>query len=156
MKTLKILFFCLLATTASAQSKHKTTIKSSIKTETEAKSTDFEVVEKVHYSIAGCGKKPPNGEKCGQPTIQNYRFSIKPLAEGIEILSVNYGKGAIKSHYKGIQPAYEILAFGTKVENIPVPLGDFSKIKVVFEYKKNGIKKRFVVTNFTTDHHKRG
>jgi hypothetical protein len=150
MKTLKILFFCLLATTAFAQSKQKTKRKSIIKTEIEAESTDFEVVQKVLHSERGPGK-PHYNPKTGRPSPgynrQTYRFSIKPLVDGIVIYSVNYGKETVKSDNLSTLTPFETVHYGCTPEKVAVPSGDFSKIKIIFEYKKNGIKKRFVVTN---------
>ena len=152
MKTkLLCLLLCLVATSSVfAQSKQKTKTQTSIKTETEAESTDFEVIQKVLHIERGPGKPyydPHTRRQAPGYSHASYRFSIKPLIDGIIMYSVNYGKKTVKVDNKTVLTPFEAYYYGCKPEMIAIPSGDFSKIKIVFEYKKNGKRKRFVVTN---------
>ena len=152
MKNVLFLLLCLLLATSSAfaQSRQKTKTQTNIKTETEAESTDFEVIQKAQHTERGPGiayYDPRTGRPVPGYSHLSYRVTIKALSDNIVMYSVNYGKKSVKTDNKTILTPFETYHYGCKSEMVAVPSGDFSKIKIVFEYKKNGKRKRFVVTN---------
>ena len=163
MKT-KLLFLvlCLVATSSVfAQSrqkiKRKKIVKTAVVTKKATENTDFEIISKFYGITSGIGMVSTQNPNQKMPAdSKSYSIILKPSVPKLLIQGIMVEYATQDSKYKDTLSVGERLVFNFRSNVYPHFQDTILKEKVIFNYRKNGVQKSFIVTDFKISRANRG